>query len=827
MDRRSVDRWLSLLILPASAALVLSALTLSLHAYTGVSVTGDRVGAVTPGSPGDVAGLRPGDRIRDAEGRAHPSAMDPNPLHYAQPGTPVLLDRERSGTHRLVWLVPEALPESERRFQAFLFAVASGFLLLGGWVWSERRDRLTRAFLVLCVAFAGMLTPDPRFGSRAWQLAYDLGYTAAQLYAAVVFAHFFALFPEPAGRTRHRAWVRAGYVLASLLWLGALAIVLEDVFGPGRWGPAIQYLSAGALALFAGGMLGGLALFAGSFSRTRTPDGRRRLRVAFFGTLLGAAPFVFAVAWRNLVPGTPLPAERLTVAFTLFVPASFAWAIAVHRVFDFRVALRAMTVLLLAGLGAAGLYGVGEWLANSMWPQLGEGVSGASLALLALVAALAGPVRPLLSGLGARVVPIADEVSLGSWTPSADAVRSGQAAAILREACEAVVSALRLEGCAAARGTNGELRLVASAGARLMPALGPSFADALDRMDGPGDVSTLQLSHEDRDMLEMARVHWVLPVPGTLPLTALFLGRRLAGPWLDRGETRDLEWLGQHLAVALENVELKRDAGRREALDRELREAHTVQLHRLPRRTPVYPTLDCAAVTLSTESVGGDYYDFIQLGLREFTLAVGDAAGHGVPAALVLAGVQSRFRAEAARARHPGELLEALNRDLVAVDQPEKFVGLLCARVDVAGATLRIANAGLTPPLVRRADGRLEELRDSGLLLGVSESARYGTAAVELGAGDVAVVYTDGITEATRGDRMFGVEGIAEVLDRHAHRRAADIVEELTLAVRRFADQPLDDITVVVLRQLTRPGRRDRNGQRPIKSGPERADNPG
>ena len=61
----------------------------------------------------------------------------------------------------------------------------------------------------------------------------------------------------------------------------------------------------------------------------------------------------------------------------------------------------------------------------------------------------------------------------------------------------------------------------------------------------------------------------------------------------------------------------------------------------------------------------------------------------------------------------------------MAVDQPEKFVGLLCARVDVSSAVVRFANAGLTPPLVRRADGRLEELRESGMLLGVSDAARY------------------------------------------------------------------------------------------------------
>lgn len=817
MDRSAADRWMSWLILPACAALLASAATLPRRAWTGVSVQDDRVAIVESGSPGDLAGLRPGDRLRLPTGARRGSALDPSPLHGATPGQPMVIERERAGSRSLAWLAPEPLPESERRFLAFVFAVACGFLVLGGWVWSERRDRLTRAFLALCVAFAGMLTPEPQLVSRAGRLAWDLGYLAAQLFAPVLFAHFFALFPQPGRRTREQLWVRAGYGAATALWLLGLAIALEDTFGAGRWARALPVLQLGGLALFGAGMLGGLALVANTFVRSRSADARRRLRVVLVGTLVGAAPFVAIVAWRNLSPGSAVPGERLAVAFTLCVPASFAWAIAVHRVFDFRVALRAIIVVLVAAAGAVGMFAAGEWLAASWWPVLGEGVSGASLAFLALGAALAGPVRPLLSRLGTRVVPIAGEVTLAAWTPSERTTRSADAEPLLGEACEVVRDALRLDGCTAMRLGAGVPRAAAHAGARIMPTLGAGFAKALERREGAAEPASLELAPEDRDSLELAGVHWVLPVPGAPPPAALLLGRRLAGLWLDRAESRDLERLSRHLAVALENSELRREAKQHRALDRELAEAHTVQARRLPRRTPVYPTLDCAALTLSTESVGGDYYDFIEDGPRAFTLAVGDAAGHGVPAALVLAGVQSRFRVEAQRARHPGELLEALNRDLVAVAQPERFVSLLCAQVDVATGMLRFANSGLTPPLVRRASGEFEELRESGLLLGVSAEARYPVTSIELDAGDVALVYSDGLTEASRGGRMFGTAGVREVLERHAHRRAVDIVEELLAAVRRWADEPLDDLTLVVLRQLTPPGHRARSGQRPIK----------
>lgn len=811
MARAPLDRFLTWLLLPAAFALVASALTLSRHAHTGLSLREGRVATVVPGGPGDRAGLRPGDRLRRTGSVA--GAFSSDVLEHAVPGRPLDLVRERSGASSPVWLVPEALPGAERRFRSLLITVACVFLLLGGWVWSERRDRLARVFLLLCIAFSGMLTPSPSFESRGWQFAYDLGFNAAQLCTPVLFAHFFALFPEPPRHTRAMWVVRAGYALATALFLAWVAVGAESVWGAGRWSGALSPLSSSSAGLFLAGILAGLVLFAISFSRARSTDARRRLRVAFFGTLLGAAPIATLIAVRNLSPGTPVAGERAIVASVLLVPASFAWAIAVHRVFDFRVALRAGATTLLVGAAAFATYLLGEWIAHTWWPALGQDVSGVSLALLALVAALAGPSRPWLVSLGERVVPIAGEVPLASWTPSEQARRAGDEA-MLAEACAVVAQSLRLDGCAALRAIDGRVRTVVKAGMRLPATFGAGILDGATLGPGVHPTAEMLLPHEVRDSLDFAGVQWCVPVPGG---AALLLGRRMAGPWLDRHESRDLDQLVHHLGVALENAELRREARGRAALDRELEEAHRVQLRRLPRRTPVYPTLDCAACTLSTETVGGDYYDFIEDGPRDFTLAVGDAAGHGVPAAIVLAGVQSRFRDEAHRARHPGELLEALNRDLVALEQPEKFMGLLCARVDAAHGTVHFANGGITPPLVRRASGALEEWRDSGLLLGVSPEARYGVSTVTLGPGDIAVVHTDGLTEASRNGELFGSERLGAALDRAAHRRAGDIVEELLQAVRAWANEPLDDLTIVVLKQLTGP-LRPAGGKIPLKS---------
>jgi len=259
------------------------------------------------------------------------------------------------------------------------------------------------------------------------------------------------------------------------------------------------------------------------------------------------------------------------------------------------------------------------------------------------------------------------------------------------------------------------------------------------------------------------------------------------------------------LSLALENLSLRHAARTHGELDRELALAGAIQTHLLPRRAPVYPTLDCAAATLSCEAVGGDYYDFVERGTRELTLVVGDAAGKGVPAALRLAGVQARFKSEVMRGQDPGSLLQTFNLELARHQHPENFVGLVCARIDVRAGQVLLANAGLEPPLLRRRSGAWESMAVGGVLLGVDAEADYPEARADLLAGDMVLIYTDGLTEARRGDELFGTERVREVVDRNAHRRAGDLVQALIQAARSFTDRPLDDLTVVVLKQLADP----------------------
>lgn len=821
MDRSSTSALVSWLLIPVAAFLVQSALGLPNRPYTGLGQRGGLVATVDPGSPGAQAGLEPGDRLARAGGPPGMAEIGQDPLYDAVPGRPLALQRARGGHIDVVWLTPRPEPEGELRVQAVLLAVASIFVTLGGWVWSERRDALTRSFFLLCVSFACWLAPPPRWPGFAPSLASEIAITGINLYLPALFVQFFALFPESRLGRRRRVWVGVSQTVAAVLFAYALVLLgLRAALRPPPAGAEDLLQIAGAL-WFATGALVALVLFATSYLKAGSADARRRMRVALVGTLLGLGPSASLIVLRNLFPGTVVPGERWAVALTVLVPGSFAWAVVVHRIFDFRVALRAVVVVLVLAVAGTAAYALGEWWTASTWPEGAAQVSGGALAFVALAASLAGPAAPTLRAIGSRLVPDQQAHSLTSWLRGpAGLGMPRDADSLLAGACAAIIRALRLRGCLAIVAIPGGARAIRGGPGDGLPEPGPELRlRALRVAKGVlSGVDDAPIDPADREAFAQAGVSWLLPVGDAPVQTVLLLGRRLAGAWLSHHEVVELERFTSHLAIALENAELRREATSHGALERELRAAGAVQAHLLPQRVPVHPTLDCAAAVLSCEPVGGDYYDFVEGPEREFTLAVGDAAGKGMPAALLLAHVQARFRSEAGRDITPGALLGALNRDLVGLDQPEKFVGLICARVDVRNARVWVANGGMMPILVRRWDGAVEEIESGGMLLGVSEQASYPDVCVELDAGEVILVYTDGLPEARRQEEMFGLERVRAVLARAGTRRAADILQELLNEVRAFVDSPLDDLTVVVLKQLTLSPRAARSAENSVKA---------
>jgi sigma-B regulation protein RsbU (phosphoserine phosphatase) len=199
-------------------------------------------------------------------------------------------------------------------------------------------------------------------------------------------------------------------------------------------------------------------------------------------------------------------------------------------------------------------------------------------------------------------------------------------------------------------------------------------------------------------------------------------------------------------------------------------------------------------------NVGGDYYDFLVDEGGGLALVIADVAGHSIGSALMMAMGRSILRCELAGGGEPAAVLRATNAalfdDLVRAGL---FITAFCARFDPATRRLAYANAGHNPPLLRRAaDGVTRELDADGASLGILQDLEFEPGKTALEAGDVLVLYTDGITEAPGPDGQFGEERLRAALD---DRPPGALVEAIYAAVRAHAgDVRADDVTLVALR---------------------------
>jgi sigma-B regulation protein RsbU (phosphoserine phosphatase) len=317
------------------------------------------------------------------------------------------------------------------------------------------------------------------------------------------------------------------------------------------------------------------------------------------------------------------------------------------------------------------------------------------------------------------------------------------------------------------------------------------------------------------DVRQDARYVGLVPETRSELVVPLVLKDRVIGvldlesPELDRFGDEDvkvLTSLASQVAVALENARLYAEVRRTDArLRRELRIARDVQHALFPEGSPAGPGWEASAHFRPALELGGDLYDFYDMGGGLLGVATGDVAGKGVPAALYAAFASGSVRSRAFERRPPADLLQRVNRTLRRRGIEGMFCTLAYALFDFQDRTMRVANSGLPQPLhYRAAAGRAEPLAVAGLPLGTFDGASYEELEVPLGSGDVLVFCTDGLLEARRGREEYGLDRLRKGLDTHAGLPAPEVGERLLADLEGFLGeaQPADDVTLVVVKIL-------------------------
>ena len=261
-----------------------------------------------------------------------------------------------------------------------------------------------------------------------------------------------------------------------------------------------------------------------------------------------------------------------------------------------------------------------------------------------------------------------------------------------------------------------------------------------------------------------------------------------------------------NLLTVLANVAATRIEQERLAqLERENKQAAAIQQAILPGKAPQRPGFQLAGYNAPCYAVGGDYYDFLDYADGRVGLVLGDVAGKGMSAALLMSNLQARVQILSEQVDSLAEFVHRLDKSIATHCPSNRFITFFFALYDPETRRLAYCNAGHNPPTLVHADGSVEHLKTSGTVLGLMPELGYDEFSVDLQPGDVLAVYSDGVTEAARlDDEEYGEDRVAEALKRLREQDAEEIVEAMLQDIADFTDDApaADDVTLMVARCL-------------------------
>jgi serine phosphatase RsbU (regulator of sigma subunit) len=285
----------------------------------------------------------------------------------------------------------------------------------------------------------------------------------------------------------------------------------------------------------------------------------------------------------------------------------------------------------------------------------------------------------------------------------------------------------------------------------------------------------------------------------------LSLGQKKSGKFYNRQDIDLLHAIANQGAVAIENARMVEEVIEKERMEEELSIARDLQMSMLPAECPQIAGFEIAAFSVSAREVGGDFYDFIEMGAEKAGMVIGDVTGKSVSGALVMSSSRSIFRMLSEEDLTVGESMMRANRRLKKDIKTGMFVALLYVVLDAQDRTLTMCSAGQTQPVhlsVRTGEASLVETEGDTFPLGILDEANYLETKLRLEPGDKIIFYTDGIVEAmNEQEEMFGFDRLLEMVQSSKSSTADDLLNEIVNKVKDFTGSAPqhDDLTVIVV----------------------------
>ena len=277
------------------------------------------------------------------------------------------------------------------------------------------------------------------------------------------------------------------------------------------------------------------------------------------------------------------------------------------------------------------------------------------------------------------------------------------------------------------------------------------------------------------------------------------IGDFVEKPWVN---SRLLDILQKQVQIGRDRREARQQAiAFTRAQERESAEARSIQQGFLPKEIPQLAGYEIVGAWQPARVVGGDYYDVLPFGRETLGLCIGDVAGKGLPAALLMSNLQAAFRGFASPAVSPEALCDKLNSLICRNIASDRFITFFYAQLDGVARQLRYTNAGHNAPIVAHKDGSHDRLREGGGVLGVFPVQAFDMGVYDLAAGDRVLLFTDGVTEACNPEgEEFGDARLLQLLEENRELSAEDLQRKILSVVAEFCRGHWhDDATLIAI----------------------------